>query len=58
MLRVDPSERGRPFLTLVEQSRAFDVRMERVRIGDYLVADALVDRKTHADFAISVVNVA
>ncbi len=56
-LRVDPSERGSTLLTLVETSGAFEVQMQRLRIGDYLVADAVVvERKTHADFATSVVD--
>ena len=56
-LNVDFSERHAALLDLVRQSGRFDVRMVRLVAGDYLIDDAvLVERKTHADFAMSLAD--
>ena len=57
VLRVDFSERHSALLDLAQASGAFDVRLERLAVGDYLVgAGVLVERKTYGDFAMSLVD--
>lgn len=57
VLRVDFSERRSALLDLAQASGAFDVRLERLAAGDYLLgAGVLVERKTYADFAMSLVD--
>jgi DNA excision repair protein ERCC-4 len=56
-LRVDPSERHAALLDLARQCDDFDVRMEHLTVGDYcLDGGIVVERKTHADFAVSLVD--
>ena len=56
-LDVDYSERSAPLLELARQSGVFDVRMARLAIGDYLIdGGVIVERKTYADFAISLAD--
>jgi ERCC4-type nuclease len=56
-LRVDPSEQHAALLDLVRQCDDFDVRMEHLTVGDYcLDRGIVVERKTHADFAVSLVD--
>lgn len=56
-LHVDYSERSATLLDLARQSGVFDVRMVRLAIGDYLIdGGVLVERKTYADFATSLVD--
>lgn len=56
-LRVDPSERHAALLDLARQCDDFDVRMEHLTVGDYcLDRGIIVERKTHADFAVSLVD--
>lgn len=53
-LDADFSERRARLLELARESECFDVRLRRLRAGDYLIAGAvLVERKTCADFATS-----
>ena len=56
-LRVDPSERHAALLELARQCDDFDVRMEHLTVGDYCIDRGIVvERKTHADFAVSLVD--
>jgi DNA excision repair protein ERCC-4 len=44
-------------LGLLRQSEDFEVRLARLRVGDYLIDDeVLIERKTVADFAASLVD--
>jgi DNA excision repair protein ERCC-4 len=57
LLRVDFSERHSALLDLAQASGDFDVRLERLAVGDYFLgAGVLVERKTYADFATSLVD--
>ena len=57
VLRVDFPERHSALLDLAQASGDFDVRLERLAVGDYFVgAGVLVERKTYADFAMSLVD--
>ena len=57
LLRVDCSERNAALLDLARKCGDFDVRVERLAIGDYIIDDGIViERKTYADFAISLVD--
>lgn len=56
-LRVDPSERHAALLDLARRCDDFDVRMEHLTVGDYcLDRGIVVERKTHADFAVSLAD--
>jgi ERCC4-type nuclease len=56
-LRVDPSERHAALLDLARQCDDFDVYMEHLTVGDYCVDRGIVvERKTHADFAVSLAD--
>ena len=56
-LRVDTSEHGAALLRLACSCADFDVHVERLPAGDYLIEDTvLVERKTYADFAVSLVD--
>jgi len=56
-LAVDFSERGAALVDLVRQCGSFDVQMVRLPAGDYLIDKAvLVERKTYADFAMSLAD--
>src|SRR5262245_11141267 len=56
-IQVDYSERESLLLGLLRQSADFEVRLARLRVGDYLINDeVLLERKTIADFAASLVD--
>jgi DNA excision repair protein ERCC-4 len=56
-LRVDCSERNTALLDLARGCGDFDIRMERLAIGDYLIDGGIViERKTYADFATSLLD--
>lgn len=56
-LDIDPRERAARLYELAQACRAFDVRVRRLPAGDYLIAGAVaVERKTHADFATSLLD--
>ncbi len=56
-VQADHSERDAPLLELLRQAGDFDVRMARFTVGDYLINnDVLIERKTIADFAASLVD--
>ena len=56
-IQVDYSERQAPLLELLRQSGAFDARIVRLTVGDYLINDeVLIERKTIADFSASLVD--
>jgi hypothetical protein len=56
-LRVDFSERHAALLDLARGSGEFDIRLEQLAVGDYLVDEGvIVERKTYADFATSLVD--
>jgi Fanconi anemia group M protein len=56
-LVIDPSERHAALVELVSQCGDFDVRMERLPVGDYCLDRGIVmERKTYADFAVSLVD--
>src|SRR5574339_1043913 len=56
-IQVDHSERESVLLELLRQSEDFEVRLARLRVGDYLINDeVLIERKTIADFAASLVD--
>ena len=56
-LRVDFSERNAAVLRLVRECEHFDVQMVHLPIGDYFIdGGVVVERKTYADFATSLVD--
>ena len=56
-LHVDHAERQSALFDAVQRSGAFDVRVLRLVTGDYLIDhEVLIERKTIADFAISLVD--
>jgi DNA excision repair protein ERCC-4 len=56
-LLVDPSERHAALVDLVSQCDEFDVYMERLTVGDYYLDHGVViERKTYADFAVSLAD--
>jgi Fanconi anemia group M protein len=56
-LRVDVGERGSSLLELVLQSEAFDVRLAKLRVGDYAISDEIViERKSFADLQTSIID--
>lgn len=57
VLRVDPGERGSVLFQLVERYPLFDVRVARLRAGDYGIGDEiLIERKSYRDLEVSVVD--
>ena len=57
MLRVDHSERHATLLDLARTCGDFDVRMDRLDIGDYCIdGRVVIERKTYADFAMSLAD--
>ncbi|HEY3129185.1 MAG TPA: ERCC4 domain-containing protein [Acidobacteriota bacterium] len=56
-LEADYRERGSRLLQLARDCDAFDLRIQSLRAGDYVVNDRIVlERKTHADFALSIID--
>lgn len=56
-LDVDCSERSARLLHLARDCGEFDLQIKKLPVGDYLVAGAvLIERKTYADFAISLAD--
>ena len=56
-LRVDFSERNAAVLRLARECEHFDVQMVHLPIGDYFInGGVVVERKTYADFATSLVD--
>jgi DNA excision repair protein ERCC-4 len=56
-LRVDFSERHAALLDLARGCGDFDICLERLAVGDYLIDGGIViERKTYADFATSLVD--
>jgi ERCC4-type nuclease len=56
-LRVDISERHAALLDLARGCGDFEICMERLRVGDYLMDGGIViERKTYSDFATSLVD--
>jgi ERCC4-type nuclease len=56
-LVVDHSERQSPLVDAVRRSGWFDVQMDRLAAGDYLVnGEVLVERKTIRDLAASLID--
>ena len=57
VLRVDHSERHATLLHLARTCLDFDVRMDRLDIGDYCIdGRVVIERKTYADFAMSLAD--
>jgi len=57
LLRVDFSERNAALPDLARRCGEFDVRMEHLVVGDYFIGGGiLVERKTYADFAMSLAD--
>src|SRR5262249_15897408 len=57
VLRVDHSERHATLVDLARTCADFDVRMERLDIGDYWIdGRVVIERKTYADFATSLAD--
>ena len=56
-LHVDHSERQSALLDALQRAATFDVQMVRLVTGDYLINnEVLIERKTIADFAMSLVD--
>lgn len=56
-LDIDPRERAARLYELAHACTDFDVRVRRLTAGDYLIAGVVaVERKTHADFATSLLD--
>ena len=57
VLRGDHSERHATLVDLARRCADFDVRMERLDIGDYCIdGRVVIERKTYADFAMSLAD--
>jgi Fanconi anemia group M protein len=57
VLRVDPGERGSRLFDLVARCPLFDVRVVRLRAGDYGIGDeVLIERKSYPDLEVSVAD--
>ena len=56
-LEADYRERGSRLLQLARDCDEFDLHIQNLRAGDYIVNDRIVlERKTHADFALSIID--
>ena len=56
-LRVDFSERHAALFDLVRECGDFDVQLEHLAIGDYIIdGGVVIERKTYADFATSLAD--
>jgi DNA excision repair protein ERCC-4 len=56
-LDIDPRERGARLPELAQTCDSFDVRIRQLSVGDYLIeGSVVVERKTHADFATSLID--
>lgn len=47
---VDDRERSSGIVELLDESGLFEIKVERLDIGDYLIADLVIERKTANDF--------
>jgi DNA excision repair protein ERCC-4 len=57
VLRVDFSERAARLLALAQNCADFEVRMDRLDVGDYCIdAGVVIERKTYADLAMSLTD--
>jgi ERCC4-type nuclease len=57
VLRVDFSERNAALVDLARECGEFDVRMDRLDVGDYCVdGGVVIERKTYLDFAMSLAD--
>ena len=57
VLRVDFSERQATLVDLARKCGEFDVRMDRLDVGDYCVdGGVVIERKTYVDFAMSLAD--
>ena len=57
VLRVDYSERHATLLDLARTCVDFDVRLDRLDVGDYCIdGRVVIERKTYADFAMSLAD--
>jgi DNA excision repair protein ERCC-4 len=57
ILRVDFSERNATLVDLARACGDFDVRMDRLDVGDYCVdGSVVIERKTYVDFAMSLAD--
>jgi DNA excision repair protein ERCC-4 len=57
LLRVDFSERAAGLLALAQNCADFEVRMDRLDVGDYCIdGGVVIERKTYADFATSLTD--
>jgi DNA excision repair protein ERCC-4 len=57
VLRVDFSERQATLVDLARKCGDFDVRMDRLEVGDYCVdGGVVIERKTYVDFAMSLAD--
>lgn len=57
LINVDPAERQAALLSLLQECDAFDVKLVRLHVGDYLIDDEiLIERKTTADFSTSLID--
>ncbi|HEY2930736.1 MAG TPA: ERCC4 domain-containing protein [Acidobacteriota bacterium] len=56
-LQVDHRERGSRLVELLKDSDAFELQMCALKAGDYILNDRIVvERKTHTDFALSIID--
>lgn len=57
MLRVDARERKSKLLELILESDLFELKIEVLQVGDYILNDrVVVERKTCVDFVLSVID--
>jgi ERCC4-type nuclease len=57
VLRVDFSERSATLVDLARKCGDFDVRTDRLDVGDYCVdGGVVIERKTYLDFAMSLAD--
>jgi ERCC4-type nuclease len=56
-LKVDHSEHHAALLGVLRNSGLFSIEMDRLPTGDYLIDDRiLIERKTHTDFILSLID--
>lgn len=52
---IDNRERNSKIPSILEK-RGFDIRYEQLEVGDYLVGETIIERKTVQDFHSSIIN--